>query len=317
MAHDAITEELDFDDIAAKCTDPGKYQPGVIYSSDDISNHEYHAGPGISSTNIKHALVSPQHYLTHKQHPKPSTSSMVIGQALHSLILEPDKFRKEFILSPYDNFRSKEAKEWRAAVQADGFTVLTNLPGKDPYWQPGDYDLIHQMRDAIMRHEFAPLFLQHFVPETSVYWFESVDVLTPTGDKVTDMQLLLKARFDIRDLAHHLIADLKTTVSAAYSDFIRHVFDYGYHISERHYMRGAAEIKIEANNFVFIAIEKEPPFGIGLYTLDEEAKRLGEIQRRKGLESIAAAIHFNQWPAYPVHDRQLQTPPWMSRQKVY
>lgn len=328
-----VTELDDIETLLEQAIQDGLFKPGQRYYADQLSNELYHRGPGVSSTNLKHALISPAHYRVHKEHPKPSTPAMLVGTWLHELVLEPDTFEDRFVIQPLlaplpptEKMLAKEkptpAERERIAFWAEfegqhaGKTVIPNEPGSDPFWSPGAWDLIHYMRDAIMTHPFAPLFLDKFNPEVSIYWMEKVAVRTETGEQVDEINELCKARFDIHDVMHNILADLKTARDATYSGFIRAIHDFGYHVSREHYMEGARQLGIEAKEFIFITIEKEPPYPIGLYRLDERSKHIGRMLRKKALETIAAAHHFNEWPAYPPHDRELVTPSWLERQKV-
>jgi len=333
MTDEEIVEVEDIDALLQLAIEAGRFKPGGIYYADQIPNALYHRGPGISSTNLKNALISPLHYKTHKQHPKPSTPAMMVGTMLHELVLEPDTFLDRFVLAPKnaplrptDKMLENPAPKPDIARRIDfwaafdeehgGKQVIKNEPGADPFWAPGQWDLVHLMRDAIMSHPFAPLFLERFNPEVSVYWMEKVAVRTETGEQVDEVNELCKARFDIHDIAHELLADLKTGKDVTYTGFQYAIRDFGYHVSREHYMRGALEVGITAKEFLFICIEKEPPYPIGLYRVDEATRHLGRVLRKKALEAIAAAHHFDVWPSYPPHDRELITPPWFEKQKV-
>ena len=56
---------------------------------------------------------------------KAPTSAMQLGSCVHLIALEPEKLCEEFAVSPYDSFRSKEAREWKEGMLADGKIVLT------------------------------------------------------------------------------------------------------------------------------------------------------------------------------------------------
>ena len=252
--------------------------PGQVY--DDIPNAAYHRGPGLSSSNLKALARSPLHYRTAKDHPKAPTAEMALGTALHTLILEPDTFEATYAALPADapkrpTERQLNAKKpgpatlaaitYWAQWDADhaGQTLVDTRPGDDPFWKPSDWDRIHYMRDAIMAHPVAALFLQSFVPELSMYWLEPTRVPLDEGD--VEHPQLAKARFDIIDQAHNLGVDIKTARDASYSGFTRAVVEYGYHISRQWYMRGQRTCGLDLQEFVFIVVEKEPPWGVGCY----------------------------------------------------
>ena len=89
--------------------------PGIY---DNMSNADYHASEGISSTGIKQVLRSPAHY---KYSSFETSEAMKFGTVAHKLALEPDDFENEFILVPPEipkNKGTKKYKEWAASVES-------------------------------------------------------------------------------------------------------------------------------------------------------------------------------------------------------
>lgn len=75
--------------------------PGIY---DNLSNHDYHAGPGESKSLLDLVRRSPVHYRARKvaandDTPKHSTPAQMIGTAFHALLLEPLEFVKDYCLA--------------------------------------------------------------------------------------------------------------------------------------------------------------------------------------------------------------------------
>lgn len=288
---------------------------------DDIPEHIYHRSPGIS----KHALdainVSPLHYLTEKQNPKPPTPQMVLGSALHCLVLEPERFDDEFIKEPTNKPRKPTAAqinkkggptgetlaalEWYAEWEkaSEGKTVISDKPGKDEYWEPGDWQTIHNIRDAVRSHETASILLDPDagVAERSIYW----------RDKETAR--LCRSRVDFLNEAHGLAIDLKTAASARYSEFTRAIHRYRYHVQAEMYSAGLRACKWPLKAFVFIAVERVPPYGVGVYVLDSEARRIGFTQWRNDMHTYDQCKRLDEWPSYPPEVREIVLPAYAQR----
>ena len=86
-------------------------EPGIY---PDMSNEDYHAGPGVSGSflaNLLHYTPFKAKYM--KENPPEKTEALDFGSVFHTLTLEPDKFAKEFVVLP-EGFtrRSKENKEF-------------------------------------------------------------------------------------------------------------------------------------------------------------------------------------------------------------
>src|SRR5438094_594980 len=74
--------------------------PGIY---DNISNADYHGGPGISNSGLALVRRSPLHYRASKlaandNQPKESTPAQAIGTAFHALMLEPELFVRDYTL---------------------------------------------------------------------------------------------------------------------------------------------------------------------------------------------------------------------------
>jgi len=97
--------------------------------------------------------------------------------------------------------------------------------------------------------------------------------------------------------------DLKSAVDASPHGFARAVATYKYHLQAAHYMH-----MFNVSRFVFIAVEKAPPYAHGIYTLDDASIEQGRIERRRALDGIAEHRERKEWPGYGV--QELSIPAW-------
>jgi hypothetical protein len=68
------------------------------------------------------------------------------------------------------------------------------------------------------------------------------------------------------------------------------------------------------NRFIFIAVEKEAPYGVACYELDEQAISLGHIIIEEQLRTYVECEQLNSWPCYSSHIQSLSLPAWAARQ---
>ena len=119
----------------------------------------------------------------------------------------------------------------------------------------------------------------------------------------------MKARLDwITE--NDLIVDLKTVAAggASPANFAKQVANFKYHLQAAHYLEMSG-----MQRFVFVVVEREPPFQIGVYQLDDDAIAEGRYLRRKALDLIANCRVFNDWPGYtPLEPQTLSLPNWYS-----
>lgn len=73
-------------------------KPGIHFG---LSAAEYHADPAFSQSGIKTMAISPlqfwDEYINPKREPRASTYEMEIGKAFEALLLEPNRFREEYV----------------------------------------------------------------------------------------------------------------------------------------------------------------------------------------------------------------------------
>jgi exodeoxyribonuclease VIII len=96
---DVVDAEF-FPDEAPVATQPPYFEPGRY---EGISNEDYHASNGFSSSQVKDARISLMYF--HGRHitrtiQKESSDALTFGSLFHSTTLEPEKVAEEFSLEP-------------------------------------------------------------------------------------------------------------------------------------------------------------------------------------------------------------------------
>jgi exodeoxyribonuclease VIII len=96
-----------------------------------------------------------------------------------------------------------------------------------------------------------------------------------------------------------VLVDLKTTNDASPEGFIWAVRRYLYHLQAAFYVDGwEAAGGGPIDEFIFIAVEKTPPFAVGLYRLPESALIKGRDLYRQGLDTFNRCLTRQVWPGY-------------------
>ncbi|MCV0972503.1 exodeoxyribonuclease VIII, partial [Escherichia coli] len=121
----------DCSDETGEVADPviaGDIEPGIYYG---ISNENYHAGPGVSKSQLDDIADTPALYLWRKNAPVDTTKTKTLdlGTAFHCRVLEPEEFSNRFIVAPEFNRRTTAGKEEEKAFLMEcastGKTVIT------------------------------------------------------------------------------------------------------------------------------------------------------------------------------------------------
>jgi hypothetical protein len=258
-----------------------------------ISNLDFEAYRKLEGQN-KSLLVemtrSPAHYDHARKNPKAPTTAMDFGQLLHTLVLEPAKMATSYVVVPQETRRGTKA--W------DGYELTA---GTRKLIKQGELDLASRMAEAILSHPKASLILgQCAQRELSAQW---TDVLTGQ---------VCKGRFD---LFHEsgVIADIKSTEDARPDAFMRSIVQYKYHWQAAMYCDGAQAITGLPFTFCFIAVEKEAPFGVGVYTIDSDFLERGRSEYKAALAKVAECEAKNNWPCYGDEILEIAAPAWMTK----
>lgn len=168
--------------------------------------------------------------------------ALKLGRAAHDAVLRPQIFTDQY--AQFEGDRRRKADKERYAGLVDVFGEWSVL-------DRSDYDACLGIRDAVHAHpEAGPLFAPGGEEELTSIW-------EPLGG------VIAKSRFD--KLRGGLIADLKTTTNAHPDSFIRDAFSYGYDQQAAFYMKALAYHGVRPEGFMFVAVEKTPPYGVVVY----------------------------------------------------
>lgn len=250
-----------------------------------ITNQQYHASPGVSSSELKNYHKAPKIYNAYKSGELTfnTTPSMLLGTVVHALVLEPHTVASEIAVREKVDGRTNAGKAYKAEFEAEneGKIIIDRE----------DFDTAQRVRDAILDHPEVKVLFSEGEAELSGYYLDEND------DLDTGTFQLCRYRPDWRtDL---FIADVKTCTDASPVGFMHQINNLGYHISAAHYIHGDRILKgTDHRQFIFIAAETAPPYLVAVYVLCERSLQLGEWLRRKALNGLKMSRENDFWPSY-------------------
>ena len=291
----------------------GNVTPGVYHG---VSNEDYHAAPGISSSQLKLFLESPKHfearYITGHM-PFKTSKAMERGTLVHMAVLEPELFNQTYTYSikpkaeDYpDALRSVE--DMKAACKRLGLPVsgkkaeivgrlkaadsslvfwddiITDAIGNKTVIDASEYDLVMRMRDNVHANRHAMSILGHGIAEQSVFGYHN-----ETG-------LPVKCRPDW--YRSGIVADLKTCRSAKPSTFARDIHTLKYHVQQAMYQDVCASAGLSAETFAFIAVESEPPHICEVFILNDAAMFKGQELYADAMLALNTCLSSNTYHGY-------------------
>lgn len=326
---------------------------------------------------------TPAHLYHQMVNPEDMTRDLVIGRAVHTLVLEPKKFESEFIVSERCSAKKNDgarcsnpgkhrvggswlcgvhvksdrfslpfsmvdvqlindrgctfvkesehgsryytapdghlirvshhapAERWIQRMLRDGTeSIRVDLPphgNDDPrtVLTAEESEQVIGMHDSLMRNDLVCSILYGAKVETSGVWMDS-----ETG-------VLCKYRADIINEKHRIVADLKTTRDGSPQRFPKSIYDFGYHIQAAHYLEGVRAHGIDVAEFVLIVVEKEPPYSVSLFRINDQdiegrvsAINRGRADRLAMLEIWRACRARNHWPDWGEEIIDIDLPRW-------
>ena len=228
----------------------------------------YHNRPEWSYSQMKVILDSGIDYAVAAKRgmlPGPSGKAIDLGELAHMFVLGGDA--EAFIVTPYSDFRTKEARDWKAEQIENGKTIVT----KD------QYDAIAKIVDNIEAHPMSKKLLKGENVRHEIEMFATAEGVRLRG----------KADAMLIDGNAMIITDIKTTAQ----------FDeWKYRSMRRHYdlqaatysLIGAASQHISSAlvNFYFCVVETVAPYRVQYHHASAEFLEHGEIKLANCLREI-------------------------------
>ena len=288
----------------------------------------YRKAEGHSQSELKEVLRSPAHWLARYgpgAEPTFPSTNMIIGTGLHCKVLEPEIFDSSFVdRSSLD--KELTVTQLKAALDEQGieYKKTAKKPELEALLYPegkpvdqrislarDDFAAVCGMGDALRTHDIAG---KWFDPGRANYR-KANEVSIYVDPSEESFGLPLKGRLDRleRTSSGWMILDLKTTEDASASAFQRKSYQMGYHIQAAFYCDLVAKVfgcDPSEVDFMFCAIERKRPHGIGLYKAGADMYELGRSQYQKALASLSYCLKEDKFPGYESQVSDLTLPSW-------
>jgi hypothetical protein len=263
-----------------------------------MENAAYHALTSVvSKSHLDLIARSPLHYWAryldpNRVEPEP-TPAMRLGTAVHTLTLEPDTWEQRYVTAPQVDRRTKEGKaRWAEFEEEAAGRELISAE---------DRAVVTRMAEAVWSHPAAAMLLK--MPgqaETTHMWTDEV-----TG-------LGCKCRPDWLTNDGALVVDLKTTEDASPAGFRKSISSWRYHVQSAWYLQGLEQATGQRpDQFIFICVEKKPPYAVAVYAADPEMVATGAATAARDLALLAECKAGNSWPSYSSQIEVISLPGWM------
>ena len=282
-----------------------QYAPGIHL---DVPAEVYHRKElGVVNCGaLKQLAQTPAHYRAWLADTEDKeTPAKNFGRALHCAVLEPELFEATYIIARDHPFR-RVADRNRNAKNPSAETIKACA-----YWDAwaremgdkieishDDAIVLRGIQQSVKAHPIASKLFTGGVAEATVVWTDP-----QTG-------LLCKARLDYYIESRGLCVDLKSTEDASPAGFAKSVANYTYHVQHSHYSDGMLCLGKPLRAFLFVAVEKTPPYAVAVHCINDEAEARGQDLRRRGMDTINDSLKADSWPGYAPTIHTLALPRW-------
>lgn len=244
---------------------------------------------------------------------------MRLGTMTHEALFEPDVYARYMVQPNFGDGRYKAAQdakaEWLQGVPAEWVDVETNDKGKEKRTLNGKAKIITAREKAAVEGMALGLvshptlrslgvFDKPMLAEQTVYWVDE------------ETRILQRARLDLVSVKNRLVLDLKSTEKAHAYDFSRHIGNMRYDFQGAHYMAAGQAVDpswVNNSDYVFMVAEREPPYVVAVYLLDEGDLARATAERRGALKLLRECIETNKWPGYSDRIEPIKVPPFARR----
>lgn len=247
--------------------------------------NDYFDHPATSISQLLQMERSPQHYKHALEFGRPDREVLRLGRLYHMAALELDRYSREVAV-----FKGRrQGQKWEDFQLANKDKIIANET---------ENQTALSISTAIMQHAECVRLLSSGDAEQAVYW-------THDGGREC------KSRFDFVSPNRNLIVDLKTTRDCEWGAFGRSAGSYRYHVRAAFYIDAYRTTYGRNADFVFIAVEKEPPYAIGIYELTPEQIESGRATYERLLVELAECERKNEWPGPNAgKPKELYIPPY-------
>lgn len=293
-------------------TDWQANKPGVYFGLSELA---YHANKdAISSSMLRHPWSLAHLHASLESPDDEESVALFLGTAIHTVYLEPTKplpgivvrpetypapvthadvkARKILACSPLPwNGRASFCAEWEAQQEAAGNRILTRK----------EFEAIEGCRKSLVGNAWLRRNVLAAGSENEV----SILIGDP----------LLKARIDCAPAGANFIVDIKTcrVGDASPERWPKVMAERKYHWQASWYLDlwNAQHPHDQRTGFVFAAVEKEPPYALGLHHVSASAIEIGRRENTARLAELIDAIESGVWPGYPTEPVICELPGWV------
>ena len=236
---------------------------------------------------LKLLRISPLHF--HRPPPKPDVLHLRKGRAVHTLVLEPERFTAEYAIW----LGARRGKAWIEFRDAHtDVCVLTEA----------EADVAKAAADAVLANADAMSLLTRGVAEQPLVW----------TDAETGVRCKGRTDYTGDGSGSGRLVDLKTTAFIELDAFGRQCAKFGYHGQMSYYHDGLVANGAPADVLpALVVVQSAAPHDVVVYDVPDYVIDAGRALYRRLLRLLVQCRERGEWPGVAQAERQtLHLPEW-------
>ena len=258
-----------------------------------LDMNEYQSLDAYSRSDLMLVKKTPYHLKAKRERiygseEKESSPSMLIGELVHCIVLEPEEVSRRFVGMPKIDRRTKEGKVLYAQF-------LESSKGKLVV-DERTFELASYMATNVIEQEISASALKGCVIERSILWQDE------------ESGLNFKCRPDAYNPANGLVVDLKTTKDACYRGMQSSSVKYGYFLQAAMIREALIHHGLKFTKYVLLCVENTEPYVCAPFIIDDSALDSGLSEFSFLKRKLATCLHEQQFNHHPL--KTLLYPSW-------
>ena len=284
-----------------------KREPGIFRGE---SFEEYQVIEAVNNSSLKHMTRSAAHFyaevLDPEREAKAPSDALILGNAIHTAILEPDLFVHKYAVVPDDAPKRPTSVQRSAKKPSDDTVAAIEFWDRFNAENAGriiltkdQAEICRKVSRKFLSSNTAQFLFSKGQPEVSLVWEDPIE------------EVLCKGRADwINDT---MIIDIKSSIDASEAEFSRAAFNYDYAMQAAFYLDGYKALTGKELIFVIAVFEKAPPFECRFYVVSDKMIDFGRKKYRALLAKYAKAAKTGIWEGYTDELTTLELPSWVEK----
>lgn len=250
----------------------------------------------ISKTGLDKIESSPLDYWWNYRNPRRPAyvpdKKTIFDNALRSAILTPSEFGRTYVRQPIINKSTNIGRSEFAALESlvseNGQTLILGT----------DFDTIMEMRDSVLKSPAAKMIFENGVAERRLSFVEE------------NSGAVVKFKSHWQDNSNGLIVHLTSVSDASETQFAKDTYNFSNHKRAALQMDGYSAIGEPMDGFVFVNVEKEAPYKVSVFYLDNRSVELGRETYIRNCITFAECLKSGKWPGLKETVSAVSLPEW-------